>query len=78
MTAFKKYALKKYPDIFTADEKYPFLPYEISKGIFLETTVFHAPTATIHAYYNVISLHYQITRDGNILDLDLDENNPHF
>ena len=78
MTAFKKYVLKKYPDVCTADEKYPFLPYEISKGIFLETTIFHASTATVHTYYNVISLHYQITRDGKILDLDLDENNPHF
>ena len=78
MTAFKKYVLKKYPDIFTADEKLPCLPYEISNGIFLETTIFNAPTATVHTYYNVISLHYQITRDGKILDLDLDENNPHF
>ena len=78
MTAFKKYVLKKYSDMFKPDEKYPFLPYEISKGIFLETTIFNAQTATIHSYYNVISLHYQITRDGNILDLDLDENNPHF
>ena len=78
MTAFKKYVLKKHPDIFTADEKFPCLPYEVSKGIFLETTIFHAPTATIYSYYNVISLHYQITRAGKILDLDLDENNPHF
>ena len=78
MTAFKKYVLKKYPDIFKPDEKYLYLPYEVSKGIFLETTIFHAQTATIHAYYNVISLHYQITRDGKVLDLDLDENNPHF
>lgn len=78
MTAFKKYVLKKYPDVFTADEKYPCLPYEISKGIFLETTIFNASTATIHSYYNVISLHYQILRNGEILDLDLDENNPHF
>ena len=77
MTAFKKYVLKKYPDVFTADEKLLYLPYEVSKGIFLETTIFHAQTATVHAYYNVISLHYQITRDGKILDLDLDEN-PHF
>lgn len=77
MTAFKKYVLKKYPDVFTADEKYPWLPYEISKGIFLETTIFNAQDATIHSYYNVISLHYQITRNGKILDLDLDEN-PHF
>ena len=78
MTAFKKYVLEKYPDIFTADEKYPCLPYEVSKGIFLETTIFNAQTATVHAYYNVISLHYQITRNGKILDLNLDENNPHF
>ena len=78
MTAFKKYVLKKYPDVFTDDEKFPYLPYEVSKGIFLETTIFNAQTATIHAYYNVISLHYQITRAGEILDLDLDENNPHF
>ena len=78
MTAFKKYALKKYSDMFKPDEKYPCLPYEVSKGIFLETTIFNAPIATIHSYYNVISLHYQITRDGKVLDLDLDENNPHF
>lgn len=78
MTAFKKYALKKYPDMFKSDEEYLCLPYEVSKGIFLETTIFYAPTATVHSYYNVISLHYQITRDGNILDLNLDENNPHF
>lgn len=78
MTAFKKYVLKKYSDMFKPDEEYLCLPYEISKGIFLETTIFHAPTATIHSYYNVISLHYQITRAGEILDLDLDENNPHF
>ena len=77
MTAFKKYVLKKYPDVFTADEKFPFLPYEVSKGIFLETTIFHAATATVHAYYSVISLHYQILRNGKIIDLDLDEN-PHF
>ena len=78
MTAFKKYVLKKYPDMFKPDEKYLCLPYEVSKGIFLETTIFHAQTATIHSYYNVISLHYQILRNGKVLDLDLDENNPHF
>ena len=77
MTAFKKYVLKKHHDIFKPDEEYPCLPYEISKGIFLETTIFDASTATVHSYYNVISLHYQITRNGKILDLDLDEN-PHF
>ena len=77
MTAFKKYVLKKYPDIFTADEEYICLPYEVDKGIYIETTVFHAPTATVHSYYNVISLHYQITRDGKIFDLDFTEN-PHF
>ena len=78
MTAFKKYVLKKYPDMFKPDEEYLCLPYEVSNGIFLETTIFHAQTATVHAYYNVISLHYQITREGKVLDLDLDENNPHF
>ena len=30
MTAFKKYVLKKYPDVFTADEKFLYLPYEVS------------------------------------------------
>ena len=77
MTAFKKYVLKKYPDVFTSDEQFLYLPYEVSKGIFLETTIFNAQTATIHSYYNVISLHYQILRNGEIVDLDLDEN-PHF
>ena len=79
MTAFKKYVLKKYPDMFKPDEKYLYLPYEVSKGIFLETTIFHAQTATIHAYYNVISLHYQILRNGKIIDIDLNlDENPHF
>ena len=77
MTAFKRYTLKKSSDMFKPDEKYIYLPYEVSKGIFLETTIFNTPTATIHVYYNVISLHYQILRNGKIIDLDLDEN-PHF
>lgn len=49
---------------------YPWLPYEVSKGIVLEDVKHDASTCTVTEYYNVGTSIIHVGRDGDICDSD--------
>ena len=64
MNRFKRYVAERHD--LKPGSAYPWLPYEVSRGIVLEDVEHDASTCTIKEYYNVGTSVYHIGRDGAV------------
>ena len=76
MNRFKKELMKKGIEL---ECQYDWMPYEVSNGVVIDTIIVDSERAIVHMYYNVIDLHYMMQRDGNIVDVEMyNDDNPKF
>lgn len=64
MNRFTRYVAEKHN--MKPDSAYPWLPYEVSKGIVLEHVEHDAQNCLVKEYYNVGNVVYHIGKDGQV------------
>ena len=77
MNRFKKEIRKRG---FRLESDLPCLPYEL-KGhnyIVLDSIFINSERATIVEFYNIDTLHYEMLRNGEIVEIVFNDGNPHF
>lgn len=67
MTAFKRYCINKLG--MEHEEKFHCLPYEISRGVLIDSIIFNAEKAQVTTVYNVDVVTVQINRDGTMKEV---------
>lgn len=75
MTAFKKYLKKKGIKF---EEDYYFIPYPVYGGVLLEEVTCVPEKAEVIFVYTSIILKYRLERDGQLVDVEEDNNPPFF
>ena len=53
-------------------------PDNYSNGVCLENIVINSEKCIVSWYYNVVDLHFQLMRNGEIIELLTDDGNPPF
>lgn len=77
MNRFKKELRKKG---FKLESDYEYLPYKLEgyTYILLDSVFVNSERATIVEFYNVDTLHYEMLRNGEIVEIVFNDGNPHF
>ncbi len=63
MNALKKYLRKKGVIM---DHEYPYMPFEVTPGVILETVTINPETAEVWYVYNITTEHLRLGRDGEL------------